>query len=59
MKQDRGQKQEKVYWLPCSFLHSLWNGNFVTDTEIYYGSDLIAVVEDTTNVSFARDFLFV
>ncbi|NET03325.1 MAG: hemolysin [Symploca sp. SIO2B6] len=39
--------------------YSDWNGNFVTDTEIYYGSDLIAVVEDTTNVSFARDFLFV
>ncbi|NEO97542.1 MAG: hemolysin [Symploca sp. SIO2E9] len=39
--------------------YSDWNGNFITDTEVYFGSDLIAVVEDTTNVSIARDFLFV
>jgi len=26
---------------------------------IYYGNDLIGVVQDSTNVSFTRDFVFV
>ncbi|HEY9632182.1 MAG TPA: calcium-binding protein [Coleofasciculaceae cyanobacterium] len=29
-----------------------WTGNAAIDTGIYYGSDLIAVVQDSTNVSF-------
>jgi serralysin len=29
------------------------------DTAIYYGNDLLGVVQDTTNVSFTRDFIFV
>ncbi|MBW4673742.1 MAG: hypothetical protein KME52_06885 [Desmonostoc geniculatum HA4340-LM1] len=33
-------------------------GNSAADTGIYYGSDLIGVVQDTTNVSIARDFKF-
>ncbi|NEP03235.1 MAG: calcium-binding protein [Symploca sp. SIO2E9] len=36
-----------------------WSGTNALDTEIYYGSDLIAVVQDTTSVDFARDFIFV
>ena len=36
-----------------------WNNNFALDTEIYWGSELIAIVEDTTNIDFVRDFSFV
>jgi Ca2+-binding RTX toxin-like protein len=36
-----------------------WKGGSATDTGVYFGTDLIAVVQDTTNVSFSRDFLFV
>ncbi|MGB7440461.1 MAG: peroxidase family protein [Coleofasciculaceae cyanobacterium] len=35
------------------------SGDFQLDTLIRQGNDLIAVVEDTTNVIFSRDFLFV
>ncbi|QYO62808.1 calcium-binding protein [Leptolyngbya sp. 7M] len=36
-----------------------WGGSSATDTGIYYGSDLVGVVQDTTNVSMSRDFRFV
>jgi Ca2+-binding RTX toxin-like protein len=36
-----------------------WSGSSALDTAIYYGNDLIAVVQDSTNVSFSRDFRFV
>ncbi len=36
-----------------------WTGSAAVDTAIYYGSDLIGVVQDSTNVSIARDFVFV
>ena len=37
-----------------------WLGNeFSQDTGIYLGDDLIAVVRDTINVNFSRDFIFV
>lgn len=40
-----------------------WEGSSATDTLIYYGSqtpeNVIAVVQDTTDVNFARDFKFV
>ena len=36
-----------------------WSGTSAFDTAIYSGNDLIAVVQDTTNVSFSRDFKFV
>jgi Ca2+-binding RTX toxin-like protein len=36
-----------------------WIGGASRDTAIYYGNDLLSVVEDTTNVSFARDFIFI
>ena len=36
-----------------------WAGTSALDTAIYYGSDLIGVVQDSTNVQFTRDFLFV
>jgi Ca2+-binding RTX toxin-like protein len=36
-----------------------WIGGYSQDTAIYRGNDLLGVVEDTTNVSFARDFIFV
>lgn len=45
--------------------YSLVTGNFsagssATDTAIYYnGTDLIGVVQDSTNVSISRDFVFV
>jgi hypothetical protein len=42
-----------------SFGYSDWSGGSAMDTEIYYGSDLIAVVQDSTDVDFARDFIFV
>ncbi len=36
-----------------------WAGDSATDTGVYYGSDLIAVVQDSTNVSLSNDFRFV
>jgi Ca2+-binding RTX toxin-like protein len=36
-----------------------WTGSSTRDTAIYYGNDLIGLVQDSTNVSFARDFKFV
>ncbi|MGK7955924.1 MAG: S8 family serine peptidase [Crocosphaera sp.] len=43
--------------------YSLQNGNWfggsAQDTAILYGSDYIGFVEDTTNVDFNRDFVFV
>jgi Ca2+-binding RTX toxin-like protein len=35
------------------------SGGSALDTVISYGNDVVAVVEDTTNVSIARDFIFV
>lgn len=35
------------------------SGSALADTAIYYGNDLIGVVQDTTNVSLTRDFVFV
>ena len=35
-----------------------WSGTSTRDTAIYYGSDLIGIVQDTTNVSF-HDFQWV
>lgn len=39
--------------------YSDWSGSSALDTEIYFGSELIGIVEDTTDVDFARDFSFV
>ncbi|NEO31794.1 MAG: calcium-binding protein [Symploca sp. SIO3C6] len=36
-----------------------WSGTSALDTAIYFGSELIAIVEDTTNVNITRDFNFV
>lgn len=36
-----------------------WIGGASQDTAIYYGNDAIGLVQDTTNVNFARDFIFV
>lgn len=36
-----------------------WTGGSALDTAIYFGSDAIAVVQDSTNVNFDRDFRFV
>ena len=36
-----------------------WSGGSALDTGIYTGGDLLAVVQDTTNVDIYRDFLFV
>jgi serralysin len=36
-----------------------WIGGASQDTAIYYGNDAISLVQDTTNVNFARDFIFV
>ncbi|MBD2199146.1 MULTISPECIES: calcium-binding protein [Calothrix] len=36
-----------------------WSGSSALDTAIYFGDDLICVVEDSTNVNFDRDFIFV
>ncbi|WP_306426832.1 calcium-binding protein [Nostoc sp. CHAB 5836] len=45
-----------------SSLYSLGNanlsGNSALDTQIYYGIDLIANVQDTTNVILSIDFIF-
>jgi serralysin len=42
-----------------SLVQENWAGTSALDTAIYYGSDLIGVVQDSTNVQFSRDFLFV
>ena len=34
-----------------------WSGSCALDTGIYYGNDLIAVVQDSTNVSIQQDFI--
>ncbi len=39
--------------------YSDWSGTSALDTEIYYNNELIAIVQDSTNVDFARDFTFV
>ncbi len=39
--------------------YGYWSGGSALDTGIYTGGDLLAVVQDTTNVDFGRDFLFV
>ena len=43
--------------------HSLQEGNWIggsaQDTAIFYNGDIIAVVQDNTNVSFDRGFFFV
>ena len=36
-----------------------WVGNSAQDTAIFYDGDAIGVVQDYTNVSIARDFIFV
>lgn len=36
-----------------------WEGTSATDTLIYYGTDVIAVVQDTDQVIIARDFQWV
>ncbi len=36
-----------------------WLGSSTLDTSIYYGSDLIGVVQDSTNVYIERDFICV
>ncbi len=36
-----------------------WLGSSTLDTSIYYGSDLIGVVQDSTNVDIERDFICV
>lgn len=35
-----------------------YSGSSALDTQIYYGNDLIANVQDTTNLSISRDFTF-
>lgn len=42
-----------------SFGYQNFLGGSAEDTGIYYGNDLIGVVQDTTNVSFTLDFNFV
>lgn len=36
-----------------------WAGSANQDTGIYFGNDLVGVVQDATNVDFARDFVLV
>lgn len=36
-----------------------WTGTSARDTAIYYGNDVIGLVQDRTNVSLSRDFIFV
>ncbi|NJK70237.1 MAG: calcium-binding protein [Microcoleus sp. CSU_2_2] len=36
-----------------------WQGSNALDTGVFYKGDLIGVVQDTTNVSFQKDFTFV
>lgn len=42
-----------------NLFHEDWNGSSILDTTIYYGSDLIGVVENSTDVVMGRDFIFV
>ena len=49
-------------WGNASWYHlgtGNWLGGSATDTGIYCGSDLIGVIQDSTNVSIYRDFKFV
>ena len=44
--------------------YSLQSGNYgfgtsAQDTAIYYGTDVIGYIQDSTNVSFSRDFVWV
>jgi len=39
--------------------YGYYGGGAALDTGIFYGNDCIAVVQDSTNVSIARDFRFV
>ncbi|MEH2065716.1 MAG: hypothetical protein V7K50_26240 [Nostoc sp.] len=41
-----------------SFGYADYSGGSALDTQIYYNNDLIANVQDTTNVSISRDFIF-
>ncbi|MCC5646450.1 hypothetical protein LC607_26750 [Nostoc sp. CHAB 5824] len=41
-----------------SLNYAKYSGDSAQDTQIYYGSDLIAVVQGTTNVSLSRNFTF-
>jgi Ca2+-binding RTX toxin-like protein len=36
-----------------------WYGTYALDMGIFYGNNLIGIVEDSTNINFARDFNFV
>jgi Ca2+-binding RTX toxin-like protein len=36
-----------------------WGGTSALDTTVYFGSEIVGVVQDTTNVSIGRDFVFV
>jgi hypothetical protein len=36
-----------------------WEGSSARDTGIYFGNDLVGVVQDSTNVIISRDFKFV
>jgi len=36
-----------------------WGGSAAMDTALYKGNDCIALIQDTTNINFSRDFLFV
>jgi Ca2+-binding RTX toxin-like protein len=42
-----------------SFGRGNWGGSSLLDTGIYYNNNLIAVLQDTSNVSISRDFRFV
>lgn len=35
-----------------------WGGSAAMDTALYKGNDCIALIQDTTNVNFSRDFMF-
>ncbi|HEY9607429.1 MAG TPA: hypothetical protein V6C85_37940, partial [Allocoleopsis sp.] len=62
---DWNPAQDLIEVRGSSSQYSLVTGNFsagssATDTAIYYNStDLIGVVQDSTNVSISRDFIFV
>jgi len=36
-----------------------WGGSAAMDTALYKGNDCIALIQDTTNINFSRDFVFV
>ncbi|MBD2201922.1 hypothetical protein H6G33_07935 [Calothrix sp. FACHB-1219] len=36
-----------------------WSGSLASDTAVYFGDDLICVIQDSTDVNFERDFQFV